>query len=87
MNTDRPGTEVSKEYREVIVHLIDSEGWAYKLPSGRGYPRLIPADRTKPQIRVPKTGHTRGHAFGNLIGEVRRAGGHWPPDRGSADSS
>ncbi len=81
METGRPGQEVSKEHREVITYLIDSQGWAYKLPRGGGYPRLLPADPDQPPIRVPKTGHTKGHAFSNWLAEVRRKGGHWPPDR------
>jgi hypothetical protein len=81
METDRPGKEIDKDYREVVSYLIDNEGWLYKLPPGGGYPRLLPADRSKPAIKVPKSGHTRGRRFGNWIGEVRRAGGHWPPGR------
>jgi hypothetical protein len=78
--TDRPGREVSQEHREVITYLIDNEGWRYKLPSGGGYPKLLPADRTQAAIRVPKTGRTRGHAFSNWLAEIRRKGGHWPPE-------
>ncbi len=81
MDTDRPGPEVSKEHREVIMDLIDNQGWRYKKPEGRGYPRLYPADWTQPMIRVPKTGRSRGHAFGNWVAEIRRKGGHWPPGR------
>jgi hypothetical protein len=81
VDTDRPGPEVSKEHREVIVDLIDNQGWAYRLPPGRGYPMLYPADTTKSRIRVPKTGHSKGHAFGNWLAEVRRKGGQWPPER------
>ena len=36
--TDRPGREVSKDYRRVIDYLIDSQGWRYELPSGGGVP-------------------------------------------------
>ena len=81
VDTDRPGREVSQEHREVIVYLIDSQGWAYKRPRGGGYPRLFPADRSQSPIRVPISGHARGHAFSNWIAEIRRKGGHWPPDR------
>jgi hypothetical protein len=81
VDTDRPGQEVSNgDQRKVIRHLIDNEGWAYKKPVGRGYPRLYPPDSDK-WIRVPKTGHTKGHAFENWVAEVRRNGGHWPPGR------
>jgi hypothetical protein len=81
VDTDRPGREVSQEHREVIVYLIDSQGWSYRLPRGGGYPTLFPADRSQSPIQVPKTGHSRGHAFRNWIAEIRRKGGHWPPDR------
>jgi hypothetical protein len=79
--TDRPGGEVDKEHREVINHLVDNQGWRYKKPRGGGYPRLIPADPVHAPIRVPKTGRTRGRAFGNWLAEIRRKGGHWPPER------
>jgi hypothetical protein len=80
LDTDRPGREVSTDHRKVIRHLVDNEGWTYKLAEGNGYPRLIPpgADQT---IRVPKTGHSKGHAFENWLAEIRRNGGHWPPSR------
>ncbi len=78
--TDRPRREVDKEYREVITHLIDNEGWNYQIPSGGGYPRLLPADPAQRPILVPKTGHTKGRRFANWVAEVRRSGGHWPPD-------
>jgi hypothetical protein len=81
VETDRPGMEIDREYRDVVEYLIDSAGWGYKLPTGGGYPRLLPADNTKAPIKVPKTGHTRGHRFQNWIAEVRRADGHWPPGR------
>jgi hypothetical protein len=81
VETDRPGREIDKEYRDVLEHLIDSQGWGYQLPTGGGYPKALPADRTKAPIRVPKTGHTRGRRFQNWIAEIRRAGGHWPPGR------
>jgi hypothetical protein len=81
VDTDRPGREVSQEHREVILYLIDNQGWRYKRPTGRGYPKLLPpADSGQAAIRVPKTGHTRGHAFSNWLAEIRRKGGHWPPD-------
>jgi hypothetical protein len=43
VDTDRPGREIDKEYRDIVTHLIDSQGWAYKLATGGGYPRLLPA--------------------------------------------
>ncbi len=80
MEPERPGKEIDKEYADVVNFLIDTHGWRYRLPTGGGYPRLLPADKAKPAI-CAETGHTRGHAFGNWIGLVRRAGGHWPPGR------
>jgi hypothetical protein len=79
--TDRPGDEVDKDHRGVITDLIDNQGWKYKKPSGGGYPRLYPADSAQAPIKVPKTGHTRGRAFSNWVAEIRRKGGHWPPER------
>lgn len=79
--TDRPGGEVDKDHREVIIDLIDNQGWRYKKPHGRGYPKLIPADSAHAPIKVPKTGRTRGRAFSNWLAEIRRKGGHWPPER------
>jgi hypothetical protein len=81
VETDRPGREVSKEHREVILDLIDNQGWAYKRPRGGGYPKLYPADPSQGSIRVPKTGHAKGHAFDNWLGTIRLKGGHWPPGR------
>jgi hypothetical protein len=79
--TDRPGDEVSKDHREVISNLIGNQGWRYKKPSGGGYPRLYPADPKQAPIQVPKTGHSKGRAFTNWVAEIRRKGGHWPPER------
>jgi hypothetical protein len=79
--TDRPGGEVDKAHREVINHLVDNQGWRYKKPRRGGYPRLFPADAANGPIRVPMTGHTRGHAFDNWLAEIRRKGGHWLPGR------
>jgi hypothetical protein len=79
--TDRPGGEVDKEHREVINHLVGNQGWRYKKPSGGGHPKLFPADPAHALIRVPKTGRRRGRAFGNWLAEIRRKGGHWPPER------
>ena len=81
METDRPGKEIDKEYADVVNFLIDTHGWRYRKPTGGGYPQLLPADMTKPAIRVPKTGHTRGRRLDNWIGQVRRASGRWPPGR------
>jgi hypothetical protein len=78
--TDRPGGEVGKDHREVINYLVDNQGWRYKKPRGGGYPRLLPADPAHSPIRVPKTGHRRGRAFGNWLAEIRRKDGHWRPE-------
>jgi hypothetical protein len=80
VETDRPGQEVSKKHREVITHLIDNEGWVYKKAKGQGYPRLFPP-KSELSIKVPKTGHSKGHAFENWLAAIRRNGGHWPPGR------
>lgn len=79
--TDRPGQEIDKEHREVVNYLINNEAWRYKRPKGGGYPKLFPPGRGQTSIKVPKTGHTRGRAFSNWISEIRRKGGHWPPER------
>jgi hypothetical protein len=79
--TDRPGGEVDKEHSDVINYLINCQGWRYQKPRGGGYPRLYPADPALAPIRVPKTGNTRGRAFSNWVAEIRRKGGHWPPER------
>jgi hypothetical protein len=77
---DRPGQEIPKDYRKVVVHLIDNEGWTYRRPVGGGYPRLIPADPAHRPIRLPKTPSSQ-RTFDNFVAEVRRKGGHWPPGR------
>jgi hypothetical protein len=80
METDRPGREVPKEYREVITYLIESEGWAYKRPRGGGYPKLVPANRSQSPIKVPKTPSSQ-RTLSNWLADIRRKGGHWPPER------
>lgn len=78
-HSDRPGREIPKEYREVVEHLIDTQGWRYDR-SGKGHPVMLPADRSKPQLRVPTTpGDSR--SLRNWIADVRRRGGIWPPAR------
>jgi hypothetical protein len=81
MMTDRPGQEIQREYRAVITYLIDSQGWSYQKPRGGGYPRLLPADPAQDPVKVPKTPHMKGHRFDNWLTEIRRKGGHWPPER------
>lgn len=77
---DRPGREIPKDYREVITYLIDSQGWDYKKARGGGYPKLLPADPDQAPIRVPKTPSSQ-RTLSNWIAEIRRKGGHWPPER------
>jgi hypothetical protein len=79
VETDRPGQEVSSAHSRVIKHLIENEGWAYKLPPGRGYPRLHAPSGWS--IRVPRSGHSKGHALENWLAAIRRNDGHWPPGR------
>jgi hypothetical protein len=81
VETDRPGREIDQNYREVITHLIDNEGWRYKKPEGRGYPQLFPARQEYPPIRVPKTGHTHGHRFASWVGGCAAQGRSLAPQR------
>jgi hypothetical protein len=78
--SDRPGREVPKDYREVITHLIDDQGWNYQKPRGGGYPQLRPADPAQPPIKVPRTPSAQ-RTFSNWLADIRRKGGHWPPVR------
>jgi hypothetical protein len=78
--TERPGREVPKDYREVIAYLIDEEGWTYRTPRGGGYPQLLPADAAQPPIKVPKTPSSQ-RTLTNWLADIRRKGGHWPPER------
>lgn len=80
METERPGREIPKEYREVVTYLIGNEGWSYKKAIGKGYPKLLPADPSQPPIRVPKTPSSQ-RTYSNWLAEIRRKGGHWPPER------
>lgn len=36
METERLGREIPKDYRDVVKHLINNEGWSYKKPQGAG---------------------------------------------------
>lgn len=72
MSTDRPGREIPKSYREIVAALID-QGWRYDA-SGKGHPKLYPADRSQHMIAVPTTpGDQR--SLKNFRAQVRRAGG------------
>lgn len=80
METDRPGDEIPKDYRRVVRYLIDNEDWVYRKPHGNGYPRLLPSDSAQKPIKVPKTPSSQ-RTYGNWLAEIRRKGGHWPPER------
>jgi len=80
LETDTPGDEIPKDYRKVAKYLVDSEGWSYKKPKGGGYPKLIPADSGQAPIKVPKTPSSQ-RTYNNWLAEIRRKGGHWPPER------
>lgn len=78
--SDRPGREIPKSYREVIVHQLDLHGWRYD--SGRkrgGHPVAYPADRRQPALAVPTSPGKDRRGFRNFISDTGRRGGHWPP--------
>lgn len=73
MQTDRAGREIPKDYRAIINHLIDTQGWRYKVRKG-GHPVLYPANRQHAPITMP--GSPSDHrALDNFKAAVRRAGG------------
>jgi hypothetical protein len=72
-----PGREIPKEFREVAIELVRNQGWRYELPKGNGYPRLLPPDKTKGMVIIPKTPATNKRGFENWVSEVRRRGGVW----------
>ena len=76
---DRPGQEIPKDYRKVVVHLIDNEAWTYRRAT-RWLSEAHPADPTHRPIRLPKT-PSSPRTLENFVAEVRRKGGHWPPRR------
>jgi hypothetical protein len=55
-------------------------GWGYRKPQGGGYPKLLPADSAQAPIKVPKTPSSQ-RTYSNWVAEIRRKGGHWPPER------
>jgi hypothetical protein len=78
MDSDRPGRELKKEFREVATALVSNQGWRYDNGSRRGgHPVLYPADLSQPPLAVPTT-PGKGRAFTNFVAEVRRRGGIWP---------
>jgi hypothetical protein len=77
--SDNVGTEIPKEYAEIVRALVDGQGWRYD-KSGRGHPKLWPADTSMRMIPVPTTpGDQR--SLRNFIAQVRRSGGIWPVER------
>ena len=76
---DAPGREIAKEYREVAAELVRNQGWRYQV--GRGYPRLVPPDKTKSPVSVPRTPAARGRSFENWVADLKRAGAILPPPR------
>lgn len=77
--TEQPGNEIPKEYRDIVAHQIETHLWRYR--TGKGHPKLYPANRDQRPIPVPTTPKGgRSHALANFIGQIRRAGGTWPPE-------
>ncbi len=79
---ESPGREIPKDYRKVVHHLIEVEGWR-NAATGRKHPVVIPPNPAKPAVRIPTTPTRSPRAFQNWLAEIRRAGGRWPPDRQS----
>lgn len=79
MMSDRPGREIPKEYREIVLYQIEHHGWRYN-SSRKGHPLLYPADRSKRPLAVSTTPGDRAHGLTNFINKVRNAGGTWPPE-------
>lgn len=73
MMTDQPGREVPKEYRPVIKAAIE-QGFRYDT-SGKGHPRLFPADKSKAIITIAGTPSDKRRGLQNLVADIRRAGG------------
>jgi hypothetical protein len=73
---DKPGREIPKEYREIVTHLIDTQGWRYDA-SRSGHPKLFPADPSQRMIPVPTTPGDR-RSFANWASLIKRAGGLLP---------
>lgn len=77
-----PGGELPKDYREIVEHLVRSQGWRYDNGSKRGgHPMLYPADVNQRPLAVPTTpGEHR--ALNNWRSEVRKRGGQLPSKKG-----
>lgn len=71
------GKEIPKDYREIVNELVANQGWGYDSDRG-GHPMIFPADPSKKGIPVPTTPSSQGLLRG-FKGQVRRAGGVWPP--------
>lgn len=79
MGNGRPGREIPKEYREIVAHLVDTQGWRYDKQRS-GHPMLYPPESDKKAFPVPTTpGDQR--SLRKFAAQVRRAGGLWPPGR------
>jgi hypothetical protein len=74
--TDWPGGELDKLYRDAVEDLIVYEGWRYRRPSGDGFAKLLPASPARGAIRVPAAGQGGGRLAANWVSAIRRAGGH-----------
>jgi hypothetical protein len=73
--TERPGRELPREYREIATDLVVQQGWRYR--TGGRHPKLYPADRSQPILTVPTTPSDQ-RSLRNFIADVRRRGGVWP---------
>lgn len=74
-----PDKEIPKEYAAIVRELIQNQGWRYD-NTGSGHPKLYPAEPSQRQIAVPTTPSNQRLLKG-WIGQVRRAGGIWPPPK------
>jgi hypothetical protein len=79
--TDWPGDELEKLYRDAVEDLIVYEGWRYRRPRGDGFAKLLPPSSGRGAIRVPSVGQGGDRLAANWVSAVRRAGGHLPTQR------
>lgn len=71
------GKELPKVYREIVSELVKNQGWRYDRLHGT-HPKVFPADASKWGIPVLTSPGSKGLLRG-FIGQVKRAGGIWPP--------
>lgn len=76
--SELPGKEIPKEYREVVAELVRNQGWRYD--PKRRHPVLYPEDRSQSPMTVPSTPSDRRGLL-NFLTDVRKRGGKWPPER------